>query len=89
MPKTVKTRLGEAKETVDIALAELNVAIEHAACGKGEFIQLGLKQKESKKEVAALEAKSKTLLKDVKPKDDNPDTKPKKPNAKTEKRRKK
>ena len=89
VPKTIKTRLAEAKETCDLALAELNVAIEHAACGKDEFIQLGLKQKESKKEVAALEAKLKTLLKDVRPKEDNPDTKPKKPNAKTDKRRKK
>ena len=68
VPKTVKTRLGEAKETVDLALAELNVVIEQAACGKDEFTQLGQNQKETKKELVALETKLKTLLKDVKPK---------------------
>jgi hypothetical protein len=75
VPKTVKTRLGEAKETVDLALAELNVVIEQA-----EFTQLGQNQKETKKELAALETKLKTLLKDVKPKstdEANPEAKAK------------
>ena len=47
VPNSVKTRLGEAKETVDLALAELNVAIEQAACGKAEFAQLGQNHKET------------------------------------------
>ena len=70
MPISVKTRLGEAKETVDLALAELNVAIEQAACGKAEFAQLGQHHKETKKEFVALETKLKALLKDVEPKED-------------------
>ena len=93
VPNSVKTRLGEAKETVDLALAELNVAIEQAACGKAEFAQLGQNHKETKKEFAAVETKLKALLKDVKPKEDtvgaNPDTKTKKPSKRICKKTKK
>ena len=49
VPNSVKTRLGEAKEPVDLALPELDVAIEQAACGKAEFAQLGQHHKETKK----------------------------------------
>ena len=51
VPISVKTRLGAAKETVDLALAELNVAIEQAASGKEEFAQLGQKHKETNKRI--------------------------------------
>ena len=61
VPVSVKTRLGAAKETVDLALAELNVAIEQAASGKGEFAQLGQKHKETKVEFSAAETKMKRL----------------------------
>ena len=79
VPSNVKTRLGAAKETVDLALAELNVAIEQAASGKEELGLLGKTHKDTKKEFAAVETKMKGLLKDVKPKEDtdgaNPDKK--------------
>ena len=79
VPNSVKTRLGEAKETVDLALAELNVAIEQAASGKEELGLLGQKHKDTQKEFTAVETKMKGLLKDVKPKEDtdvaNPDSK--------------
>ena len=68
VPSSVKKQLVAAKETVDIALAELNVQIEQAVGEKEELAQLSQKHKETKKEVAAVETKLKVLLKDVKPK---------------------
>ena len=61
VPKTIKTRLAEAKETCDLALADLNVAIEHAACGKDEFIQFGPKAEKIKERSCCLRSKVENL----------------------------
>ena len=47
VPASAKTKLGEAKEAVDLALEKLMVAIEQAACGKAELAQLGQTHRET------------------------------------------